>query len=328
MSHLYLLFGEEDFLKDEYTRRIQKAVYDNEFPEFNYITFTENIDTAEINNAFETYPMMSESKYIFIKDSNIFASSKKSEDGNSSKDFWKNRLSDIPDYVYVVFSEKNVDKRSALYKQVNKDYTAVEFSRMQNGDLTTWIERRFLKAERKIAKEDALYIALLCSGNMMVIDKECDKLIHYTKDVVHRDDIDKVVSKSLELHIFDITDGIMEGNSEKVMEVLNDLNTQKVSAFQTLYLLLGTFDKMLQCKLMLADYYPVKQIAEQLKIPEFITKKYISGAENFSAEFLEDMIIRIAEIDLSIKQGKINERVAFENYVLDGINQRLLSKRK
>ena len=197
MSHVYLLFGEEEFLKDEYASRIQKELCGGDSLGLNTLIYSENINTAEINDAFETYPMLADTKFILIKDSNIFAPSKNGEEKAVLSDFWKKRLSDVPPYIYIVFLEKNVDKRSSLYKLINKQYTAAEFSRMTSRDLTTWIERKMLKNGRKISKEDALYITVLCSDNLMVINSECDKLINYTNDTLHRDDIDRIVSKSL-----------------------------------------------------------------------------------------------------------------------------------
>ncbi|MCH5184786.1 MAG: DNA polymerase III subunit delta [Oscillospiraceae bacterium] len=316
MSHIYLLFGEEDFLKDEYAARIKKAVYGGDFPEFNSIVLPENAGIAETDSAFETCPMMSDTKFILIKDSGIFSAPKLPDE---IREFWKKRLADVPEYTYAVFVERNADKRGTLYKTVSKNHTAAEFPRMNSGELTAWTERKMLTNKRMIKKEDALYICALCSNNLMLINSECDKLISYTSETVSRGDIDRVVSKSPEIRIFDITDGIIEGDPKKVLQTLDDLNTQNTSALQILYILSGTFDKMLQCRLMLEDAYSVGETAAALSLPEFIAKKYISGAKRFDTDFLESMIIRTAETDLSIKQGRMSDRAALDRYVIEGL---------
>lgn len=318
MSHIYLLYGEEEYLKEEFAEKIQKAVFCGEFPEFNSLVFSENINADEIRSAFETYPMMSDTKFILIKDSGIFRPASSGE--ASGSDIWKSVFSDIPDYIYAVFLEKNVDKRSSLYKMISKNHTAAEFNRMNSGDLAVWIVRKMLKNKRSIKKEDALYISILCSDNLMIINSECDKLINYTSENISRQDIDRLVSKSADIRIFDITDAIIEGDSEKALSVLEDLNTQNIPVFQILYLLSGCFDKMLRCRLMLEDAFSIKDIASKLALPEFIIKKYISGAKHFSNDFLENMVIRTAEVDFEIKQGRINDRFALEEYVISGLH--------
>lgn len=313
VSHLYLLYGEDDFLKREYAKRIQDAVYKGDFPEFNLMEFSENILPAEARSVFETYPMMSDTKFILIKDSGIFSGKA------PSADEWKSVFSDIPDYVYAVFLEKNVDKRSALYKAVNKNHTAAEFAHLKPGDLAVWIIRKMQRGKRSIKKEDALFLALLCSNDLMTINSECDKLISYTSETVTRGDIDRLVPRSADIRVFDITDAITEGDTAKALAVLDDLSAQNTPVFQILYLLSGCFDKMLQCRLMLEESFSLKEIAERLSLHEFITKKYISGAKNFSTDFLESMLIRVAEIDFNIKQGNAADRFALEEYVLSGL---------
>ena len=113
----------------------------------------------------------------------------------------------------------------------------------------------------------------------------------------------------------------MEGDTDKVLRTLYDLNSQNTSAFQILYILSGAFDKMLQCRLMLDMSYSVRAVAEKLSLPEFIAKKYIAGADRFSVDFLESMIINTAFTDFAIKQGQRSERSALEDYVISALRQ-------
>lgn len=316
MSHIYLLWGEEDYLKEEYANRIQAAVYKGDFPEFNLLVYSENITPGELRSVFETYPMMSDTKFILIKDSGIFAASGK-EERNSEE--WKSLFSDIPDYVYAVFLEKNADKRTALYKAVNKNHTAAQFEHLGTGELAEWTVRKMTRNKRSIKKEDALYIVLLCSNDLMMINSECDKLISYTSETVTRSDIDRLVSKSADIRVFDITDAIIEGDTAKALAVLDDLSVQNTPVFQILYLLSGCFDKMLQCRLMLEESFSLKEISAKLDLHEYIVKKYISGAKKFSIDFLENMLMRTAEIDFNIKLGQTGDRFALEEYVIAGL---------
>jgi len=320
MTHIYLLFGTEEYLKEQTEKQIKNKVYNGDFPEFNCLILKEDINLEEVENFFETYPMMSDTKYVFVSDSNIFSSSKEAASSETTE-FWKKRLADIPDYLYIVFSEKNIDKRGALYKLVKKNHTACEFTHLDRGDLTTWIERLFLKNGHKIAKENALYIAEICGGDLTNINNECDKLINYSAETITRSDINNVMSKPIEVRVFDITDGMIEGNTNKVLETLGELHTMNTSAFQLLYLLNGTFEKMLQVLLLLNDGHTVADIADTTKINRYFIKKYINGAKQFGEEFLCDMIISAAKIDLGIKQGRLNENNALDNYIITGLHK-------
>jgi hypothetical protein len=53
----------------------------------------------------------------------------------------------------------------------------------------------------------------------------------------------------MSVQIFSITDGITEKNAKKVFDVINNLKTQKESAFGVLYLIYANVEKMLRLKL-------------------------------------------------------------------------------
>ena len=54
----------------------------------------------------------------------------------------------------------------------------------------------------------------------------------------------------MEVIVFELTDAIMLGNTQKAMETLADLKTVKENVFTLIYLMLSTFEKMLRVKLM------------------------------------------------------------------------------
>ncbi|MCX7715683.1 MAG: DNA polymerase III subunit delta [Clostridia bacterium] len=313
LFNVYLFWGDEIFIKDFYINQIKPFASDGVFPEFNEIKITKESHTLEdIDAAFESYPMMSSKKFIWIKDSGIFKAPKE-----DVKSFWLKRLENVPDYVFLLFDEKEVDKRSALYKAVSKCGMAVEFEYLNEADLLAWVQRECTKSGKKISKENAIYFISLCNEGISYIKNELDKLISFCDEEICKSDIDRIVSKSLQIKIFEITDSIMENNVERAVTILSDLKTMKEASFKILYLLSATFDKILKCKLLLDDGLSYSEIAEKIGVPSFIARKYFSCAKNFDEEFLIDRITKVADIDFSIKQGAVNDWTALEQYVAE-----------
>ena len=123
IKNLYLFFGEETFLKDMYLKRMGKTVPEDGFSDFNRILLEGNDVTSDsVDDAVDSFPMMSEKKLLVIKDSGIFKSP-----NEETKVFWQKRLADIPDYLLMIFDEKSVDKRSVTYKALAKYGMPVEF---------------------------------------------------------------------------------------------------------------------------------------------------------------------------------------------------------
>ena len=321
LSPLYVFYGEEEFLRGVYVKRVGDLVPDGGFPEFNRIVLNgADIPFSDYDDAWEGFPMMAEKRLIHIKDSGIF-SSKRAVGGvgtEEKKEFWSEKFKRISDDTVVIFDESSVDKRSALYKAAAKVGTVVEFKYLSDADLVTWVIKQCLDAKKRISKENAYYLVTLCDPGLGNINNELNKLLDFCDKEIYRSDIDRVVSKSMQVIVFELTDAIMAGNAQKAMCVLEDLKTVKENAFTLLYLLFSSFEKMLRAKLM--NSAPIGEVAAKLGVPPFIARKYIDGAAGFDTDALVYMTRRVAEIDLEIKEGRIDDWSALEQYVTECIH--------
>ncbi len=310
---LYLMYGDESYMRESYVKKISSIIDDCGFPDFNKIIIDGKNLTPEIaEDAIESFPMMSEQKLILIKDSGIF--SKASEE---QKEYWSKRLDKLPDYAVVIFDEQSVDKRSALYKKASKVGFAVEFGYMTAADSITWVEREARNAGLKISKDVAAYFVSVCDEGLSNLRNELDKLISYCSEQITKTDIDKIVSKAIGIRVFELTDCIMAKNADGALKILYDLKTVKESAFKLLYLLSGSFDKMLKCSLLLSNGENNVSIAAKVGIAPFLVNKYSNAARGFGENYLVHRIIEVADLDLAIKNGEIDEWSALEQYVIN-----------
>lgn len=323
LSPLYVLYGEEEFLREMYVERIIEKIPDGGFPEFNHIKIKgADIPLAEYDDAWESFPMMTDKKLIHIKNSEIFVSKRGSSGGPSSeerKEFWTEKFKRISDDTVVVFDESAVDKRSALYKAAAKAGTVVEFAYQSEADLVTWVIGRCLKAKKKISKENAYYLVTLCDPGLGNINNELGKLLDFCEEEIYKTDIERIVSKSMQVIVFELTDAIMAGNTNKAIATLTDLKTVRESAFNLMYLMLASFDKMLHAKLL--GGASQSEIASELGVSPYIVRKYIDGANGFDEDALTWMVRRVAELDLAIKEGRVDEWTALEQYVMECIHR-------
>ncbi len=315
ISGAYLFYGEEIYLRDLYIDKIRAVVPDDGFEEFNLITLDGKemtLDSAA--DAIESYPMISEKKLVIIRDSGIFKKAKEEE-----TEFWNNELKNLPDYCILLFIEDNVDKRSSVYKTISKTGTAVDFAYLKPYELAAWVQAEVLKAKKKMSKDTIEYFISVCQEGISNLKNELDKLIAAAEEEITLSLVKETVSRSISVQIFELTDCIMDRNTDRVFKILSDLKTMKESAFTILYLLNSAFDKMLLSKLMLEDGASTKEIEAKLSLPPFIAKKYYSGARAFSAEFLKERVKHVPELDLMIKQGKITEWDALYKFVFEAM---------
>ncbi len=316
LEPMYLFFGEEDYLKELYVEKIKALMPDGGFPDFNRLEFEgKDNPLSAYDDAWESFPMMTDKKLIIIKDSEIF-----NRPNEETKNFWQNKFKHVSDDTVVVFCETKVDKRSVTYKAFAKSGTVVEFAFQSDADLTTWVNKQALNAKIKISKDTAAYFVNVCDKGINSLKNELDKLFAYCDGEITKSDIDKVVSKSLEVQVFDLTDAIMAGDAAKAMEVAGSIRTSNQSAMGMLYLVNSSAEKLLLAKTMSGK--SVGEIASAMGTAPFIAGKYADSAKGFSEEALVRMVKRVPEIDYEIKLGKADMRTAVEQYIAECIHYR------
>jgi len=227
LQRLYVFHGEESYLKDFYKGEIEKQIGGSGFDEFNLIYLDgANMDEDAFNDAVESLPFGSEKKLVVIRDPEFSS--------------WPARLKDalpeifanLPEYLCMILLFQGIeykpDKRQNLYKSIEKNGLAVEFSKAQGSELVKWLQRRFAANKKIIGPADCDYIIFLCGSLMTNLITEVDKISAYAKgDVISRADIDAVASRVLEADVFDLTDCIMKGDYKKAISILRDLMEMK-----------------------------------------------------------------------------------------------------
>ena len=67
----YLLYGEEEFLKNSYKNRLREAITGGDTMNYNYFE-GKNLDVQEIIGLADTMPFFAEKRLILIEDSGMF----------------------------------------------------------------------------------------------------------------------------------------------------------------------------------------------------------------------------------------------------------------
>ncbi len=318
LKSLYLFYGDEVFIRDMYLSEMLKLIPDDGFSDFNKIIIDgKDLTIERADDAINSFPVMSDKKIVVIKSSGIFKSCP-----DDAKNFWQNIFSKLPTEVLLIFVETQIDKRSTLFKSANANGLCVDFAYMKDYEIVPWLMREASKSGKKISKDAAELLISLCDPGIINIKNQLDKLINYSGEEIYRSDIEKVVSKPMTLVVFEITDAIIEKNSDKAMSVILRMKENKESAFNILYLLSSAFDKMLYTKLALANGATFDTVSARLKLPPFIARKYADSAKKFSEDFLADKIAKTAMLDLSVKQGEVDEWTALFSYVFDCLNNK------
>ena len=107
-KQIYLLYGEEAFLKNSYKNRLKEAIIGDDTMNFDRFE-GKGLDVDELIRLADTMPFFAERRLILVEDSGFF---------KSASDALVQYLPSMPDTTILLFVETEVDKRNRLYKKV------------------------------------------------------------------------------------------------------------------------------------------------------------------------------------------------------------------
>ena len=122
-NNIFMLCGEEIFLKNHAKKELLSRITPSEMPEFNVFSYDgKKYDINSVKEAIEALPVFSDTKLLLFNNSGVFQLAGKDAATKEYREFWEEIIDEIPDTVYIVFDEDKVDKRSALYKKLLKNF--------------------------------------------------------------------------------------------------------------------------------------------------------------------------------------------------------------
>ena len=215
-KNIYLLYGEEDYLKKQYRDRLVKAM----LPEDDTVNYAhyegKGLPVGEIIDLAETMPFFAERRLIVIEDSGLFKSS-----AAEFADYIKN----LPETTCFLFVENEIDKRNKLYKTVKDKGRVVEMARQDEKTLTIWLMGLIRKEGKQIRESTIRHILDRTGTDMKNLETEMEKLFTYTidQDEITDEDVDAVCTAQIEGHIFEMVDAVAVGDKKKALDYYYDL---------------------------------------------------------------------------------------------------------
>ena len=301
---VYLLYGEESFLKQSYKKKLKEAVAGDDTMNYNYFE-GKGLDVNELISLSDTMPFFSDKRLIIIEDSGFF---------KTSSEALADYLPMIPDTTCIVFVEEGVDKRNRLFKKVKELGHAAEMKRQDSAQLARWAGTILAQNGRKITGSTMNLFLERTGDDMENIRMELEKLISYTmgSDVVTTEDVEAVTTVQVTNKIFDMVNAIVTRKTRLAMDLYEDLLTLKEPPMRILFLIARQFNQLLLVKEMTAKGTDRGTIASKLKIPPFVAGKVSAQAGAFTREQILSYVKGCVEAEEAVKTGKMNDRMAVE----------------
>ncbi len=306
---VYLLCGEEAYLKKQYKDKLKRAMADPD-DSMNFSAYEgKGINPKEVIDLAETLPFFADRRVILIENSGFFK--------NSCEELAE-YMPQVPETTHFIFVEDEIDKRSKLYKAVKNAGKIVEFTSQTEELLTRWVLTR-IKKEGKNITGSVMQLFLNKVGNDMGnIDRELEKLLCYCmeKEVIEAADVEAVTTEQTTNKVFDMVNAIAEHNQRKALDLYYDLLTLKEPPMRIMYLISRQFQILLNIKDMLGKGFDNAAMAKNAGIPPFAVRRNLSQAKGFTMQQLKQAIRDGVDYEEAVKTGRMNDQMAVELFLM------------
>ncbi|GKH33124.1 DNA polymerase III subunit delta [Muricomes sp. OA1] len=306
---IYLLYGEENYLKKQYKDRFTKAMLPNG-DTMNYAYYEgKGVDVREVIDLAETLPFFAERRLLVFENTGFFKSA-----GADLADYIK----DMPDTTFFIFVENEVDKRSKLFKAVKAKGHIAELPFQDESTLKKWILGMVRKENKQISESTVTYLLNKVGTDMGNIQKELEKLFCYTleKDSILPEDVDAVCVTQISNHIFDMVNAVADKRQERALELYYELVALKEPPMRILYLMTRQYRILHQVKDLLKKGYGRKEIASKAGLHPFAAGKYMDQAKHFRSSELRAIMEDSADIEERVKTGRLTDVLAVELFIV------------
>ncbi|MFR4986878.1 MAG: DNA polymerase III subunit delta [Lachnospirales bacterium] len=313
-SNIYVIFGEEEYLKNIYEKKLISNIIDENFKMMNFDIFEgKNVNVSNIIDACDTMPFMSDYRIVILKNTGLIYDGKKDDTIKL-----ENYLHTLPKTTILIFIEEKIDKKLKIFKTISNMGTFHKIDILSENELVNWILNIFKDNNKNISAKEAIYIIRNIGFNMEILLNEINKLISFkgssTKITIN--DIDNICTKSIESKIFDLINFMSNKDMDNAIKIYKNLIVNKTSPFVILNMISRQFRIILQTKYLYNKNYSINNIVSELELRDFIVKEAIKQSKNFSIKILLQAINECLEIDNNIKTGKIIDEIAIELLII------------
>ncbi|NLK45025.1 MAG: DNA polymerase III subunit delta [Tissierellia bacterium] len=320
---VYLFTGTENYLIDKTLDLLKEKYIDKSFETLNYVVLDgKDVYFDDILNACETLPFMSEKKLVIIKDINEVMDNKETDFDTKLGDY----LSKLDNYLSLIIIDKSnsLKKTTSTYKTAKKLGGLVEFNKLRGKDLNTWVERKFKEYNKDISYgnisyfiQSSTYSDYNSQKTLYDLENEILKVINYSqKKEVSKEDIDLVLSRTLDTNIFNLLTYINRRDSESALKTFNEMYISNEPVQRILAMIIRQVRLMLSYKLYRERGDTEGSIQKKLQIKDYELKRISKESSSFSTESLQQALEHILKLDIKQKTSSQDEKLALEMLIV------------
>lgn len=337
---IVLLFGEEDFLLEEAYHKLITAALGTTDNSFNFDTVDSDSASAEaVVSMASSFPLMSDRRVVSVKNFEKYFSGRGSKKTDDKSPFARYFQSPQPSTLLILRSsaselnglssamsnskqqDKAKKKLSGLkfpYNILIEKAACLEFPKIYERDIPSWLARRMKEKGREISPEAAEFLTAKVGVSLRELNNEIEKVLIFlqNKKKITAEDISAVVGDSRIYNIFELQKSIGEKNLARSLDVMfHMLSAEKqeiliVSMLTRYFVVLW---KLLEASQQTKNTF---ELSKSIGISSFFIPEYLSALQKYSPRQLNNAFFALRDADLQIKSTSLSAEIILQKMII------------
>jgi DNA polymerase-3 subunit delta len=293
---IYYLCGDEPYFIDKVTEAIENTVLTESEKSFNQsVLYGGEITAGQLIDEVYRPPMMSPYLVVIVKEA---------QNIKKIEEFEKYFEKPIKSTILVLAAKgKKLDKRRKMTAALIKNAVVLETKRIYENQVPAWIEQYLQTHGCKASPQAVQMMADYLGNEISVITNEIDKLLINIKkeNIISIDDVEKNIGISKDYNNFELQKALSYKDPVKTMRIITYFNSNPknnpiiltIMALQTYFNALFS----MQFKRNIGD----KELMSEFRLWADALQQYKAALKNFDLARNEQILLKIAEMDLRSK---------------------------
>lgn len=318
MKNLYLICGDEEYLKLEKKNKLLKAFDAGQSINFNEFR-GKDTDIKEIRALSETMPFMQEYRVILMDETGWFR-------GASNEEALE-LIASVCDSTVMIFMENETDASNKLYKLIKErgeihNYMqpgslSYKEAEAQQSKIRDMVKKSLQKEGKSISPRTLNRLLELTGYDLFTVKNELEKLMAYTCDrpgeaEITDSDIDAICSKNISERVFDILSSKIEGNTVRALTLFEEMLSIKTAPMKILVMLEKQFNQVYMLKELMASGAGEAEAASKMEIRPWLARRLREQSSRLKISDARRYLERSVELETAVKSGDISDRLAVE----------------
>ena len=310
---VYLFYGNENYLKEDISKKLRNKLIDSAYRDLNYkVFYGEKLSINEVVNDLKTLPMVSKHKLLVIKEAE-----KVNKNDEIKLINYLNLLSLKNNFSTIIIIYKEGRPNKELIAATKKVGIVVNFSLINKTKLSLWIKSKFRQSNKKITQEALFYLQSIVGSDLGRLFSEVEKIDIYAKDqkIIEKEDVMITIGGSEAVNIFKVLDSVGDKDIENAMDGLVKLNQGNLHHLSIFAMIYRQIKLIFQTKLLIANGSNIKEVEKKLRLPYFIVNKIARQSEKYTFKEICKSYELLNIADLEFKSSQKEPKIILEELV-------------